>query len=372
MAFFYTMMRFHVIPDLRDRIMLWLYYFVLNIGVLCEIDGSDADTVETKSDIPAGSHYDWQDGIIILDTSNFNQIYESNQLWMVLFYSKWCSHCLGFSDTFKQFAFDIRDWSPWIRVAAMDCAEEGIDGGDNGKDICFRMPYVVSSMPDLRFFPANLQSHTDPSNDHAGVKRKLDLSSSRAPSGETIWTGADINSIRKVTLDFLGINLPKQLVNFKPITTDGAQTLIDSNAEYLALFFEERKDQTMKTAQMDVAGYTGITVRRMNINTTDTELFMKTFDLKIEPCFIIFHKNSLLKRCIYPGFGKRAHIRKLLRSLDITPPVYDRLENEVLMSELRGAHTFDNFKTVDHSKIYMQDLESALYYMIKKEALAKV
>ena len=33
---------------------------------------------------------------------------------------------------------------------------------------------------------------------------------------------------------------------------------------------------------------------------------------------------------------------------------------------------FDNFKTVDHSKIYVQDIESALYYMIKKEGTAKV
>ena len=56
-------------------------------------------------------------------------------MWAVLFYSKWCSHCLGFAPTFRQFAFDVADWSPWIRVGAIDCATQGVDGGDNGKEM---------------------------------------------------------------------------------------------------------------------------------------------------------------------------------------------------------------------------------------------
>ena len=36
----------------------------------------------TNSTIPSGSHYDWKDGIVILDTSNFMQIYDSETMWV--------------------------------------------------------------------------------------------------------------------------------------------------------------------------------------------------------------------------------------------------------------------------------------------------
>ena len=102
-----------------------------------------------------GEHYDWSDGITILDTSNFYDIYESNVAWIVLYYSKWCTHCNSFSPTFKEFALDIKDWSPWIRLAAIDCASvSSVEGEDNG-DICFHQPYVITSMPDLRFYPVS-------------------------------------------------------------------------------------------------------------------------------------------------------------------------------------------------------------------------
>ena len=103
-----------------------------------------------------GEHYDWSDGITILDTSNFYDIYESNVAWIVLYYSKWCTHCNSFSPTFKEFALDIKDWSPWIRLAAIDCASvSSVEGEDNG-DICFHQPYVITSMPDLRFYPVSV------------------------------------------------------------------------------------------------------------------------------------------------------------------------------------------------------------------------
>ena len=345
--------------------IIWL--FIIFITTFCE------EHISVKPPtVPVGSHYDWKDGIIILDTSNFMQIYESDTLWAVLFYSKWCSHCAGFADTFKKFAFDIKDWSPWIRLGAIDCAGDGIDGGDNGEDVCFRMPYIVSSMPDLRFFPAQLERKQNPGSDHAGIKRRFDLSTSTAPTGETIWTGADTADMRKLTLDFLGTTLSKDLAHFKPITVSTAKDLIDATSNYLALFFEERKDLTMKTAQMDIAGYSGITVRRLNINSTETADFMQSLDLTIEPCFIIYHKTNIVQHVTYPGFGKRVFIRETLRALDVVPPVYQQLDYEVSQSELRGTESFDTFKTVDRNMIYMQDIESALYYMIKKEAKAKV
>lgn len=67
------------------------------IGIFCIEDGQESQEISEveKLTIPTGSHYDWKDGIVILDTTNFDQIYNSDTLWAVLFYSKWCAHCLG-------------------------------------------------------------------------------------------------------------------------------------------------------------------------------------------------------------------------------------------------------------------------------------
>ena len=61
---------------------------------------------ELRPNIPIGYHFSWADGIVILDTTNFDQIYESETTWLVLFYTRWCEHCATFSETYKKLAFE--------------------------------------------------------------------------------------------------------------------------------------------------------------------------------------------------------------------------------------------------------------------------
>ena len=89
-------------------------------------------------------------------------------------------------------------------------------------------------MPDLRFFPSNLPIHADRSNDHGGIKRLLELTNARAPSGETVWTGSSVDDVRKLTLDFVGTNLSKDLINFKPLAVSAGN---DLSRAVIFLFF---------------------------------------------------------------------------------------------------------------------------------------
>ena len=41
-----------------------------------------------------------------------------------------------------------------------------IDGEDNGQDICFKQPYIITSMPDLRFYPAKTPRKPDFKDNH--------------------------------------------------------------------------------------------------------------------------------------------------------------------------------------------------------------
>ena len=53
------------------------------------------------------------------------------------------------------------------------------------------------------------------SSDSAGVKRSFELSTSHLPSGEEVWTGATLQNIRKLTLDFATTSLSKDLAYLK-------------------------------------------------------------------------------------------------------------------------------------------------------------
>ena len=72
------------------------------------------------------------------------------------------------------------------------------------------MPFAIGSMPDLRFFRAHLPKHKDSGSDFAGVKRSFELSTAHLSSGEDVWTGANVDNIRKLTLEW-GLKIDRPL-----------------------------------------------------------------------------------------------------------------------------------------------------------------
>ena len=276
---------------------------------------------------------------------------------------------------FKQFALDIKDWSPWIRVAAIDCASESsIEGEDNGKEICHQQPYLITSMPDIRFYAANTKKVKNNRDNNPGVKRVLNLSTIQRGTIE-LWDGTNVFDLRKMALEFASNKLSKNLVHFKPIKPADADELVENRGESnLVIFIERRSSLVMKTAQMDLAGFSNIIIRRMNLDDQKTAEFLDKFEIDLDSCFILFGGDSDVPIVgKLPGFGVRGFLRETLRSLPrVTPPEYERLEFEPENDEIsRLAEYQATLKPADQETVYMQDLESALYYMIKKEAAAK-
>ena len=128
----------------------------------------------------------------------------------------------------------------------------------------------------------------------------------------------------------------------------------------------------MKTAQMDVAGYSNIIIYRMNINDESTQALMVDLEAKEEQCFVVITTESTQLHN-YPGFGIRGFVRKTLRSLpNVRPPIYEKIKYELADDKVTRLEAYQNsLEPADQGTVYMQDLESALYYMIKKEASAK-
>ena len=138
------------------------------------------------------------------------------------------------------------------------------------------------------------------------------------------------------------------------------------------MFFEDRKSLKMKTAQMDVAGYLNIKIYRMNNNDESTKALMTDIGASEEQCFVVIRTESS-QIYNYPGFGIRGFIRKILRSLpNVSAPVYEKIKYELADDKVTRLKAYqDSLEPADQGTVYMQDLESALYYMLKKEASAK-
>ena len=214
-------------------------------------------------------------------------------------------------------------------------------------------------------------------DNNPGVKRVLDLSTIKRGTTE-LWDGTNVSDLRKMALDFAGTKLSKELVHFKPIKTDDATNLIAGDtrgqSNNLVIFIEKRSSNVMKTAQMDLAGFSNIIIRRMNLDDAKTADFLDKFGVELDMCFLIFYPGSSQPEVRnLPGFGIRGFLRETLRILPgVTPPEYERLQFEPENDKISRLQEYQaSLKPADQNTVYMQDLESALYYMIKKEAASK-
>ena len=65
-------------------------------------------------------------------------------------------------------------------------------------------------------FQAKTPKKSNKNNDNPGIKRALNLSTIQRGQTE-IWDGTNPDDLRKLALDFIGTNLSKDLIHFKPI-----------------------------------------------------------------------------------------------------------------------------------------------------------
>ena len=65
--------------------------------------------------------------VVNIYDSNIYSLYNSDTLWLVQFYNHWCGHCQRFAPIWKALAEDILDWSPIVKIAAINCADQSCD-----------------------------------------------------------------------------------------------------------------------------------------------------------------------------------------------------------------------------------------------------
>ncbi|XP_027724221.1 sulfhydryl oxidase 1 isoform X2 [Vombatus ursinus] len=262
----------------------------------------------------------------------------SPSAWVVEFFASWCGHCIAFAPKWKALANQVKDWRPVLNVAALDCAEEV------NSEICRN--FGILAYPTVKFFKAFSNSSS---------------------TGTDFTAGKSVEELQTSLIDALethsGGPWPQSCPTLAPIRLEEIDNFFLRNSdEYLALIFEKENSYLGREVELDLSQYQGIKVRRV-VDVQDD--IVKKFAVTAFPsCYLLTRNGSksrvsvlMESRALYstylqklPGVGKRTLTPTVNPTLTVNPTTAEWIP-----------------RPVDHSKIYMTDLESALHYILHIE-----
>jgi len=92
--------------------------------------------------------------VLELNATNFDvTVYNQPKAHFVKFYASWCGHCLHYKSTWSKFATNLKEWSDFIQVSAVDCAPE------ETSSLC--REHSIVALPTLKYFKAGAKSKED-------------------------------------------------------------------------------------------------------------------------------------------------------------------------------------------------------------------
>ncbi|XP_060141813.1 sulfhydryl oxidase 1 [Globicephala melas] len=285
---------------------------------------------------PRSALYSPSDPLTLLQAGTLRDaVLDSQSAWAVEFFASWCGHCIAFAPTWKALAKDVKGWRPALNLAALDCAQE------TNTAVC--RDFDIPGFPTVRFFKA----------------------SSKTGSGATLSVaGADVQMLRERLIDALESHNdtwpsacpPLEPARLKEITGFFAR----NDEDYLALIFEREGSYLGREVTLDLSQRRGIVVRRV-LNTQHD--VVNEFGVTSFPsCYLLFRNGSSLRIPVLmeSRFFYTMYLKRFSRDTSETVPTPAAPNTSRPI-----APTV--WKVADPSKIYMADLESALYYILQVE-----
>ncbi|XP_051866812.1 LOW QUALITY PROTEIN: sulfhydryl oxidase 1 [Pristis pectinata] len=281
--------------------------------------------------------YSYMDQVTLLDHDNFDRIlYNSSKAWVVEFYAAWCGHCINFAPVWKSLANDIKEWQPALSLAVVHCANL------KNRKLCQR--FEIKSYPTIKLFKAF----------------------SKPSSKEEIYNGTELSvvALRHNFIDHLekhGENeWPPACPPLEPISMAEVRSFFAANEVlYLALIFEDAKSYIGREVTLDMLQYENVAVRRV---LKSEENLVKLFGVhKFPSCYLYF--NDTTHREVTVKMETRIFYTYYLRRL----PGVTRGASKLTPENSTYGFVTEPWKDFNSSKLYMSDLESAIYYSLKME-----
>lgn len=290
--------------------------------------------------------------VVDMYDTNTSMLYDSESLWIVQFYSHWCGHCQRFAPIWKDLANSISSWSPVVRVAAMNCADQSCDR------------YQIRGTPTVRIFhPMTAPNSLDSSYYGYNVPVKSDqdflqdiiLYNLAVAASKGAGSALDLNTLRSAP--YPEKKDLSEMFDSLPQTTN-----------HVALIFEqEGKNSIGKKVILDMNQHSDV-LAVMRVNFHDPAA--REWKLYTNPSLVVVDRDgSVLERV--DGWGinvDRNRFTKILTSYAEGNSGQTEHPEQRVTSPTTAAYTVpDKVYPTVKDEVFMSDLEKAVEYSIKKE-----
>uniref|UniRef100_A0A8C2LNT2 Sulfhydryl oxidase n=1 Tax=Cricetulus griseus TaxID=10029 RepID=A0A8C2LNT2_CRIGR len=275
--------------------------------------------------------YSSSDPVTVLNANTVRStVLRSNGAWAVEFFASWCGHCIAFAPTWKELAYDVREWRPVLNLAVLDCAEE------TNTAVC--RDFNISGFPTVRFFKAfskNGSGITLPVADASveTLRRKLI---------DALESHSDMWSSSRPKLK------PAKLVEIN-------EFFAETNEDYLVLIFEDKDSYVGREVTLDLFQH-HIPVHR--VLNTERNAVSKFGVVEFPSCYLLFRNGSFSRvpvvmesRLFYTSY-----LKGMSGPILVDPPTTTIITTDVVPTVWKVAN-----------QIYMADLESSLHYIFLVE-----
>ncbi|XP_076821621.1 sulfhydryl oxidase 2-like isoform X2 [Clavelina lepadiformis] len=322
---------------------------------------------DQKSSSKLFSVYNASGYVINLDGDSFRGLtYNSTNAWFVKFYSRWCGHCKTFASTYSQLADDIKDWQPVVKLGAVDCAGKSSTGKDNGMKLCFTKPFYIGGLPDFRFIPAFNTTH-----DFGGIRRKFEGKKIFDNAGKVKEDSDSLEKVRESILNFL-VDCSKKQFNFLQFMKQKelVKHLKQTDGSHFVLILEKHSSFIGKMIILDMLQYTNVKVRRASIkNKKIGKLLHERFSYihgdSSHPVALVLSHNNL--QLFDDPSNLRHNVTTYLKSMATVKKLFPPAIPQQSVAEDVQKVDIANVLSYDRSKVYMSDLEAALFHSFHKE-----
>eukprot|EP01103_Thecamoeba_quadrilineata_P002305 TRINITY_DN12281_c0_g1_i1.p1 TRINITY_DN12281_c0_g1~~TRINITY_DN12281_c0_g1_i1.p1 ORF type:complete len:402 (-),score=85.36 TRINITY_DN12281_c0_g1_i1:45-1226(-) len=189
--------------------------------------------------------------IIKLTKSNFLQVLESDNVWLVEFYAPWCGHCKNLAPEYEKVATNLKGIVP---VGAVDCDEE--------KELCGM--WQIKGFPTIKLFPS--ERSKNPYQEGLPYKNPVDYNQARTAPAIASFALSQLPSyVTQLTSSNLESFVNKEaiaktiLFTDKPITPTLFKSL-SADFKGRLLFGEVKKAQKQVVEQHEITSFPSIIV----------------------------------------------------------------------------------------------------------------
>ncbi|XP_062976451.1 sulfhydryl oxidase 1-like [Elgaria multicarinata webbii] len=273
--------------------------------------------------------------VLDADTLQAN-IFFSRSAWVIQFYAHWCIDTVAIAPTWRALAKDIKDWRPTVKLGVIDCGEM------SNKKICSN--FGITNYPTLMFF--------EPFATFSRQGIKINE------------TGVDLKSLKEAIITLVESHekafWSEDAPSLKPISAAESIGSLKFQESNVALIFEEENSLLGKEVILDLSQLGNITMKRV---LKGDEKIASGCDVSTFPSlFLLPSKDSCVP--ILSGDISRTNFVNQLLNL---PGVYRKIsftDPEPPSAEPPINHTL--WKVANKSKIYMADLESAVFCSLRQ------